>query len=293
MPRFVSGLRVHVAALRILLILTVIAGVAYPAAITLVAQLPGLHSKADGSRVSSGGSVVGSSLLGQEFTDTKGNALPRYFQSRPSEAGDGYDPTASSASNLGPESILDTLPDPKDPTSGKASLLTEVCARSLAVGQLEHVDGSRPFCTSTGVGAVLSVFYSGPGYLGKVVRAVSSNEECPATPFIATYSGVAVQCAKYGEDLSAGKLTPIRGQAPTNPVVPADAVTASGSGLDPDISTAYADLQIPRVASARHLTAAVVEAQVKKATTGRALGFLGEPAVDVLTLNIALDETGH
>ena len=239
--------------------------------------------------VSSGGRVVGSSLLGQEFTDSKGNPLPQYFQSRPSAAGDGYDPTASSASNLGPESIVDTLPDPKDATTGKDSLLTDVCSRSLAVGMLEHVDGSRPFCTSTGVGAVLAVFYSGPGYLGRVIRAVSLDQECPATPFITSYQGVRVQCAKYGEDLSAGRVIPIEGSAPRHPVVPADAVTSSGSGLDPDISVAYANLQTPRVAATRHLALRTVAQLVKKATAQRALGFLGEPAVNVLELNISLD----
>jgi len=72
--------------------------------------------------------------------------------------------------------------------------------------------------------------------------------------------------------------------------IPPDAVTSSGSGLDPDISPANADIQVARVAAARHLPVATVEALVSQNTRGRSLGFLGEPAVDVLTLNIALDE---
>jgi potassium-transporting ATPase KdpC subunit len=72
--------------------------------------------------------------------------------------------------------------------------------------------------------------------------------------------------------------------------IPPDAVTASGSGLDPDISPAYAEIQVNRVAAARHLSVATVQGLVDKYTTGRTLGFLGEPAVNVLDLNIALDE---
>ena len=71
--------------------------------------------------------------------------------------------------------------------------------------------------------------------------------------------------------------------------VPPDAVTASASGLDPDISPQYADIQVNRVAAARHLPASTVQALVSKYTQGRTLGFLGEPRVDVLNLNIALD----
>ncbi|MDQ1129881.1 K(+)-transporting ATPase subunit C [Microbacterium sp. SORGH_AS_0888] len=72
--------------------------------------------------------------------------------------------------------------------------------------------------------------------------------------------------------------------------IPADAVTASGSGLDPDISPAYAEIQVARVARARGLTAAEVQSLVAAHTTGRDLGYLGEPTVNVLQLNLALDE---
>jgi K+-transporting ATPase ATPase C chain len=72
--------------------------------------------------------------------------------------------------------------------------------------------------------------------------------------------------------------------------VPPDAVTASGSGLDPDISPAYAGIQVNRVAAARHLPASQVLALVSKYTQGRNIGILGEPRVNVLNLNIALDE---
>jgi K+-transporting ATPase ATPase C chain len=150
LPSAVLGLRQHVAALRILIVFTVIFGVAYPLVITLIAHVPGLDHRANGSTLTRNGQVVGSSLIGQSFTDSDGNALVQYFQTRPSAAGDGYDPTASSASNLGPESIVDTLPDPKAPkdsaaAEGKQSLLTQVCSRSLAIGKLEGVSGARPF----------------------------------------------------------------------------------------------------------------------------------------------------
>jgi K+-transporting ATPase ATPase C chain len=289
--------RLHWAAFRALLVLTVITGLAYPLFIWLVAQVPGLSDNANGSIIQVDGKPVGSSLIGQMFTDKDGNALPQYFQSRPSAAGDGYDPLATSASNLGPESIVDTPADPsqpKDSNGYKASLLTLVCGRSLTVGQLEGVDGSRPFCTGEGVGAVLSVI--GPrDSLGNVVhptKVVSVNEPCETTktPFLNTYEGVRVECAKFGDDYSIGQIVPIRGAAPADPAVPMDAVTASGSGLDPHISPAYADLQVNRVAKARGVSPDQVRELVLANQDGRVLGFIGEAKVNVLQLNIALDE---
>ena len=75
-----------------------------------------------------------------------------------------------------------------------------------------------------------------------------------------------------------------------NSQVPVDAVTASGSGLDPDISVANANLQAPTVARARGLSLATVKGLVQSNTTGRSLGVLGDPGVNVLTLNLALDQ---
>jgi potassium-transporting ATPase KdpC subunit len=277
-----------------LVVLTVILGVAYPLVVTLIGHVPGLAHQANGSTITSNGQVVGSSLIGQSFTDSDGKPLVQYFQTRPSAAGDGYDPTASSASNLGPESIVDTLPDPKAPkdsdeAAGKPSLLTQVCSRSLAIGQLEGVSGARPFCTPDGVGAVLGVFYGEPNYRGPITRVVSLNQACPAPPFLESYRGVRVDCATPNTDYSAGKVVPIRGDAPAKPAVPSDAVTASGSGLDPAISPAYARLQEERVAKARGIGVAEMAALVDKYQTGRALGFMGEPAVNVVELNRALD----
>lgn len=299
--KFSSFVRMHWAAFRALLALTVITGLAYPLLIWLVAQLPGLHDKAEGSILTANGHPVGSRLIGQLFTDSGGNPLPQYFQSRPSAAGNGYDPTSSSASNLGPESIVDTPADPSQLAAGKSpsdagfkpSLLTQVCTRSSAIGQLEGVDGSRPFCTGGGVGAVLSVIGTrdARGNVAHPSRVVSVNEPCQSTqtPFLAIFEGVRVECAKYGEDYSIGQMVPIRGAAPANPAVPADAVTASGSGLDPHISPAYADLQVARVAKARHVSPDQIRALVAQNRSGRALGFFGAAVVDVLQLNLQLD----
>ncbi len=156
-------------------------------------------SQANGSlMVDSKGVVRGSELICQNFTSDK------YFHPRPSAAGNnGYDPTASGGSNLGP-------------TSG------------------------------------------------------------------ALYTNIMQNIAAYRAD----------NDMPSNAPVPADAVTESGSGLDPHISVANAELQIPRVAKARGLTEDRVRELVKENTAGRDLGLFGEPRVNVMTLNFALDELG-
>ena len=115
------------AAVRMLLVMTVAVGLVYPLAMTGFAQVAFPH-EADGSLVKRDGAIVGSSLIGQAFTDQDGNALPQYFQSRPSAAGDGYDPLAAGASNLGPEN-----PD----------LVKAIEQRRAAAAQLDGTDPAK------------------------------------------------------------------------------------------------------------------------------------------------------
>jgi K+-transporting ATPase ATPase C chain len=175
------------------LVFTVLTGIAYPLAVTGVAQVA-FPNRADGSLIERDGRVVGSRLIGQSF----GGA--RYFHPRPSAAGDGYDASASSASNLGP-----------------------------------------------------------------------TNEDL--------LSAVRERAAAYRRENG----------LPSNARVPVDALTASGSGLDPDISPANARLQAPRVSRVRGLSLERVLALVDEHTDGPSLGFLGEEGVNVLELNLALD----
>jgi K+-transporting ATPase ATPase C chain len=188
------------AGLRVLLALTVVLGLAYPLAVTGVAQATmrwqanGSLLAADGARVSAPADCVGSSLVGQDFTGA------RWFHTRPSAAGDGWDALASAGSNLGP----------------------------LDPGLLATVEQRR--------------------------AAVAAEE----------------------------------GVAPAD--VPPDAVTASASGLDPDISPAYARLQVARVARENGLPEADVAALVERSIVGRDLGILGEPRVNVLRLDLAVQK---
>jgi K+-transporting ATPase ATPase C chain len=190
-----------ITALGVTVALTVLLGVLYPLAVWGVGQTAFRHQTA-GSFVTQDGKVVGSSLIGQTFADKDGNPDPRYFQPRPSAAGNGYDAMASSSSNLGPsnQKLLDAVK--------------------------ERVDA-----------------YRAAYHLG------------------------------------------------ANDTVPVDAVTASGSGLDPHISVANALIQARTIATRRRMTVGDVTALVLAHTEDRQFGFLGEKAVNVLELNLALDKT--
>lgn len=170
---------------------TILLGLAYPLAITGVAQAA-FPAQAGGSLVRDAhGQVVGSELIGQVFTK------PGYLHGRPSAAGNGYDASASSGSNMGP--LNDKLIE---------------------------------------------------------------REKTDADALRAEFPGA---------------------------VIPADAVTTSGSGLDPDISPAYARLQASRIAAARNAPRGEVLGMIDAAIKPPLLGFVGQPRVNVLDVNRALD----
>jgi K+-transporting ATPase ATPase C chain len=170
----------------------------YPLIVFGLGQVMFPHQANGSLMIDKSGAVRGSELLCQNFTSDK------YFHPRPSAAGNnGYDPTSSSGSNLGP-------------TSGTL------------------------------------------------------------------YTNIMQNISAYRTD----------NNVPRNVSVPADAVTESGSGLDPHISLANAELQLPRVATARGLSPEKVRELVRENTSGRDLGVFGEPRVNVMTLNFALDGLG-
>jgi K+-transporting ATPase ATPase C chain len=178
-----------------LVLMTVLTGIIYPLVITAIAQVA-FPTQANGSMLYHNGKAVGSELIGQNFTGAE------YFHSRPSAAGNGYDASNSSGSNLGPtnKAFLDTVKDRAEKIRSENSL-------------------------------------------------------------------------------------------PGNSIVPPDLVTASASGLDPDISPAAAFLQVPRIAKARGLQESEVEVVVDRNIVGRQYGILGETRVNVLQLNLDMDRS--
>ena len=242
-----------------LLGLTLVLGFGYPLLVTGLSALLFRH-QADGSLVYRGGKLVGSSLLGQSFTDSKGNPMPRYFQPRPSDAGSGYDGADSGASNLGPSNAL----------------LIGFVPGANTVGPDGRPSAANPFATRADPACVPTDPKGNPVTSPTPGQRYARN---PDGSYVCDPNTVPERAIAYRT---------FNG-LPASASVPIDAVTASGSGLDPDISVQNALDQAPRVARARHLPARQVISLVHRYTQGRQWGFLGEPTVNVLDLNLALD----
>ena len=228
-------LRVSVRAVRMLLVLTVISGVVFPLVLFGLGQAL-FPTQANGSLLTNQrGQTIGSSLIGQQFTDRG------YFQGRPSAVG--YNAAGSGGSTLGP-----TNPQ-----------LLYGNGTQVTVSAGEH-----PPAGATPVPGKPNTYYVPGSYLGVVAYAKLFREE--------------------------------NGLAPDTPL-PADIVTASGSGLDPDISPDAAFLQVNRIVAYRKtlggrnrtITADAVNALINTSIQWSELGFLGDPRVNVLELNMALD----
>jgi len=232
--------------LRIKIFMTVLLGVVYPLAMTGISQLI-FPKQANGSLITVGGKVIGSELIGQNFTK------PEYFHPRPSAAGSGYDATASSGSNLGPTSAklirgTTKMDDEKNEVvdyDGINLRLVHYC-----------VDNDIPYESSIPIDR----FKGADGSLDDVKLIKAFNDD--KAPLIFT---------------------------PKSPIA-ADAVTASSSGLDPHISPANAQAQASRVAKARGISVDQANQVVARFTEGPDLGLLGEPRVNVLILNLAMDQ---
>lgn len=231
-------------AIRLTVAVMLLTGLIYPLVVTGAAQAL-FHGRAEGSLLKQNGQVIGSSLIGQNFTaDT-------YFHGRPSATLDAngtplpYNAANTSASNLGP-----TNP----------ALIAAVQSNGDAVRCLEGLP---------------------PGPAPLVTPSPGPTPGPNATPApAATPSATSAPCAPVRQDI-AGDVQ-----------VPVDAVTNSGSGLDPDISVTYALLQAPRVARARGLSEDQVRGLINEQILDRQFGVLGERRVNVLRLNLALDALG-
>src|ERR1700730_2734288 len=251
-----------------MIVFTLVLGIGYGLLVTGVAQIPGLNDKANGSLVQRNGKDVGSSLIGQAVVDKKGNPIPKYFQSRPSAASGvdantsaGYDPTLSVGSNLGPSNpaLVGFIP---------GFNTVDLNGNSSKTNRLASADD--PYCVPDDKD-------------GKVVVSPTADTKYKKNDdgsYVCDSNTVPQRTLAYRELNELGRATK----------VPVDAVTASASGLDPDISVANARLQAKRVASERALPVARVRTLLDDPSSGRYLGILGEKTVNVLDLNLALDQ---
>jgi K+-transporting ATPase ATPase C chain len=257
------------AAIGVTIVLGIICCAIYPAVIWGLGQTffrvqaDGSLLKKDGSFTTDDSQAVGSALIGQNFSD------PKYFHPRPSAAGAGYDATDSGGSQLGPlsDKLINgvTTPATTQPTTQPESLAFDgVRLRTIHYA----TDNGIPF-----------KLYN--------VAADGTRTEVPLKNYQnkdGSLNDIGLVDAFPHGGVTAGLIA-----ADFGTLIPGDAVTASGSGLDPHISPANAELQINRVAAARKMSPDDVKNLVKQYTDGPDLGILGDPGVNVLRLNLALD----
>lgn len=232
--------------LRIKIFFTIVLGIAYPLVMTGISQAI-FPKQANGSLIRAGNKIIGSEIIGQNFTK------PEYFHPRPSSAGGGYDASASGGSNLGPTSAKLLRGTTK--LDDKKNEVVDFDGLSLRI--LHYcLDNGIPYKSSV----PLDQFKDASGNLDdvKLIKAFNNDK----APLVFT---------------------------PKEPI-PSDAVTGSASGLDPHISPANAQIQTARVAKARNISADQVDRLIAQFTDGPDLGLLGEPRVNVLKLNLALDQ---
>jgi potassium-transporting ATPase KdpC subunit len=234
------------AGFRLTLAFTVLTGLLYPGIMTGVSQLV-FPTRANGSLMTLNGKVVGSSLIGQNFSK------PEYFHPRPSAAGNGYDATASGGTNLGPTSAKLIRGSIQIDDKNKESVAFD----GISVRIVHYcLDNDIPYESSM----PLDQFKNAQGDLDDVKLIKAFNDDKQPLLFTAKAS------------------------------IPADAVTTSASGLDPHVSPANAEAQAARVAKARKVGVDEVKQLISESTEAADLGFLGEPRVNVLKLNIAIDQ---
>ena len=243
-----------------LLFAVVLCGI-YPVIVWGVSQLLFPH-QANGSLIEGGDrKIVGSEWLGQNFTSAK------YFQPRPSAAGSGYDAANSGGSNLGPTSKKFI-----NGTTKSIAMPGKEAGTYLPAQDVVDFDGIKlrvlSYCEANGISCEL--LRDGKPVDQKTFKTDKGE-----------YDQVKLITA-FNDDAKPVTIKP-------SSLIPGDAVTASGSGLDPHISVKNALLQAARVAKERGLGVDVVKTEITKATAGAQFGILGEAGVNVLKLNLALD----
>jgi K+-transporting ATPase ATPase C chain len=302
-------------ALRVTIVTLVLTGLIYPLVMTGLAQVI-FHKEANGSLATDDDKkVVGSALIGQNFTGAA------YFQPRPSAAGSGYDAIASSGSNFGPTSYAlrdrvaqQLAPDlerwfQEDRFGGKPGIVAQWATAHPAIAKnwvkadklnADYVAAWQ----KTHAKAVADWVRENGGTPGP-------KPEDLAVPFFASFSqahpgtfpGVVEHKTADGTSVKAVELVKQGSHIPSiffemwltaHPEaklapVAADAVTTSASGLDPDITLDNAVAQIPRIAEARKVDPQRIRGVLDANLEGRDLGFLGEPRVNVLQVNLALN----